>query len=84
MFKGLHPVFWYGLVSMYVFTFGLMIIEMNSFNFLYQGSGVPLQFYYQTFALVFLNLFLAWLWCYVPEQIEKKKEMGEGVAKSGN
>ncbi len=83
MFKGMHPVFWLGIAFMYAFSMILMVSEMLIPGMTYGGQGVPAAFYYQTFGLLVLNLFLAWLWCYVPEQEEKKREMNQEVAKSG-
>lgn len=84
MFKGMHPVFWIGLAIMYVFAAVFMLAEMLSPGMTYTGVGVAPAFYYQTFGLLVLNLFLGWLWYYVPEQVEKKKELEKGVTKNGS
>ncbi|MFZ5642127.1 MAG: hypothetical protein ACOY46_00895 [Bacillota bacterium] len=78
MFKGMHPVFWIGLSIMY----GLAIIcwiweiALPGSVFAAKINGAAAPFYYSgIFMLMAVNIFLAWLWYYVPEQIEKKKEL---------
>lgn len=88
MFRGMHPVFWIGLAIMYGFAIIFWIYEtaLPGSVFDVQIGGVAATFYYGgLFMLISVNIFLAWLWCYVPEQLDKKREMEitKGGGKSG-
>ncbi len=86
--KGVPRIFWWGIALLYGYTFILMFLEMSSsniINYTVTIGGAPLSFLYNGFIGVFaLNVFLAWLWCYVPEQEDKKIAAGGGVSKDGN
>lgn len=83
--KALPAYFWLGIALMYVYTFTFMILEMNIPGMTYNFTigGAPASFLYNGFiGVVALNIFLAWLWYYMPEQDDKKKA-NEGGAKDG-
>ncbi len=86
--KGVPRIFWYGIALLYGYTFLLMFMEMGSKNLMSYNvkiGGAPLSFFYNGFIAVFaLNVFLAWLWCYVPEQEDKKIAADKGVTKDAN
>jgi hypothetical protein len=86
--KGVPRVFWYGIALLYSYTFILMTLEMSSKNLMSYNvkiGGAPLSFLYNGFIAIFaLNVFLAWLWYYVPEQEDKKIAAAKGVKKDGN
>lgn len=80
MFKGMHPIFWIGLAIMYGLAIIFWIFEIKLPGSVYDVKigGVAAPFVYANFFMIFLvNLFLAWLWYYVPEQEDKKKEMNK-------
>jgi hypothetical protein len=82
--KGVPRIFWYGIALLYSYTFILMIAEMNSpgMTFNLKMGGAPLSFLYNGFIGVFaMNVFLAWLWYYVPEQEDKRAAAGGGKDK---
>lgn len=63
---------------MYGFAIIFWFFEVNLPGSIYDVKflGAPAAFYYGgLFMLIAVNIFLAWLWCYVPEQVDKKKEM---------
>lgn len=85
--KGVPRVFWLGIALLYGYSFTLMILEMAIPGMTYglKIGGAPLSFLYNGFIGVFaLNVFLAWLWYYVPEQEDKKVTSAEGVEKHGS
>ncbi|MBC7324422.1 MAG: hypothetical protein H5T99_03800 [Moorella sp. (in: Bacteria)] len=76
MFKGMHPIFWVGLVIMYGLTFIFMLWEILTPTSTYHVTifGVPAPFIYNNiFMLYIVSLFLGWLWYYVPERAEKRR-----------
>ncbi len=85
--KGVPRIFWWGILLLYGYTFIMMIAEMNTPGMTYfmKIGGAPMSFLYNGFiGVIALNIFLAWLWCYVPEQEDKKIAAGGGVSKDGN
>lgn len=85
MFKGMPPIFWVGCIILYGLTALFMIIEMTVPGFVYGAKigGAPAQFFYANFfMLLVVNMFIAFLWFYVPEQADKKKvTTSQGVTK---
>ncbi|MFZ5646453.1 MAG: hypothetical protein ACOY30_02425 [Bacillota bacterium] len=81
MFKGMHPVFWIGLAIMYGFAIIFWVWEtaLPGSVFTVKMGGMAAPFLYSgIFMLAIINVFLAWLWCYVPEKIEEKEQMNLG------
>ncbi len=81
MFKGMHPVFWLGLAFMYGVAIIIWLWEIalpgSVFQVKFGGAAAP--FFYANFIMLFVvNLFLAWLWYYVPE-VQEKKKVREGA-----
>lgn len=84
MFKGMHPVFWIGLGIMYGLSviFWIFEITLPGSVFAVKIGGAAAPFFYGNFFLLFaVNLFLAWLWYYIPEKEAEKKEMRKGADK---
>ncbi len=85
MFKGMHPIFWIGLAIMYGLNIIFWIFEISQPGsiFAVKIGGVAAPFYYVAILmLIVMNVFLAWLWYYVPEQAEKKEmELTKGGAR---
>lgn len=81
--KALLPAyFWLGLLLLYGYTFFFMILEMNVPGMTYSVTigGAPASFLYNGFiGVVALNIFLSWLWYYMPEQDDKKNVAEGGV-----
>lgn len=90
MFKGIHPVFWVGLAIIYGLTFIFMMIEMTNPGFVwnFKIGGAPGIFYYLCiFMNLIVNIFIAWMWFYFPEQEDKRRAQnasGSGVSSSGS
>lgn len=90
MFKGINPIFWVGLAIVYGLTFLFMFIEMINPGFTYNvkiGGAPAILFYLCIFMNVILNIFIAWMWYYFPEQEDKRREQnvsGSGVNTSGS
>lgn len=90
MFKGMHPIFWIGLAIMYGLALIFMVFEIKLPGSVYdvKFGGAPAPFLYGNLVMLFLvNLFLAWLWYFVPEQAEKqnleqRKGADKGVSSS--
>lgn len=81
MFKGMHPIFWIGLAIMYglVVIFWFFEIQLPGSVFETKFGGATAPFFYGNFLMLYaVNLFLAWLWFYVPEQAEKRQELNRG------
>jgi len=77
LFKGMHPIFWVGLAIMYGLSAIFILWEILTPTSTYHVTifGVPAPFIYNNiFMLYIVSLFLAWLWYYVPEQAEKKRQ----------
>ena len=78
--KSLPAYFWLGLLLLYGYTLIMMFLEMNIEGMTYSWTigGAPASFIYNGFiGVIGLNIFLAWLWVYLPEQ-EDKKALAEG------
>ncbi len=85
MFKGMKPVFWWGMGLFYGYVFLMMILEMMIPGLTYQVKigNVPLSFLYNhLFGLYLLPLGIAYLFWYIPEQEDKKAAQTQGVKKS--
>ncbi|MCL6635829.1 MAG: hypothetical protein K6T29_08715 [Peptococcaceae bacterium] len=81
MFKGMPSIFWIGLAIMYGLAIIFWIFEIRLPGSVYDAKigGVTAPFIYgNLFMLYLVNLFLAWLWYYVPEQAEKKQTLNQG------
>lgn len=79
--KGLPIYFWLGCALLYGYTFIFMILEMNTPGMTVNWTigGAPASFLYNGFmGVVVMNIFLAWLWCYMPEQEDKKRQAEGG------
>lgn len=82
--KALPSYFWFGMLLLYGYTFTFMILEMNIPGMTHSLAigGAPLSFFYNGFVgVVAMNVFLSWLWYYMPEQDDKKKAASEGGVK---
>ncbi len=85
--KGIHKSFWYGVIAMYIYTFTLMIMEMNipGMTYAVKIGGAPASMFYNAFmGVVAINVFLSWLWFWVPEQEDKRIAASQGVKKDGS
>jgi hypothetical protein len=72
--KRLPGIFWFGVVILYGYNLGVIVLEMT-LGITYDGVGVAPQFVYVGFgSLILLNVFLAWLWVYLPERWERAEE----------
>lgn len=87
MFKGMKPVFWWGLALLYGYPFLMMILEMNIPGLTYHVKigNAPLSFLYaHVIALLVVPMTVAILYWYVIEQEEKKSgAQTQGVKKNG-
>lgn len=75
MFKGMKPVFWWGMGIFYSYAFLMMILEMMIPGLTYhvKVGNMPLSFLYtHLFGLYILPLIVAYLFWYIPEQEEKR------------
>ncbi len=85
MFKGIHPSFWWGIAIIYGYALVFWIIEMSTPGFIYYTKigGAPAAYLYGlTIGLWVIPLIVSFLWFWLPEQEEKKKELeqsGKGV-----
>ncbi len=87
MFKGLRPIFWISLAILYGYALIFMLIEMNipAAPYTLKIGGAPASFLYGNFfGCLVLNLIVAFLLYWVPEQEEKKAEASKGVTKSAS
>ncbi len=85
MFKWIHPVFWLGVSIMYSLAIVFWAFEVgqeNLYHFKIGGAAAPF-FYTNFFMLYIVSLFLSWLWYYIPERDEKKKELSKEQEKKG-
>ena len=88
MFKGMKPYFWWGMGAFYGYVFLMMFLEMSIPGLTYQFKlgNVPLSFLYNhLFGLYILPLAIAYMFWYIPEQEEKKRDaQAQGVEKSAS
>ena len=87
MFKGLRPIFWICLAVLYGYAAFFMIIEMSipAAPYMLKIGGAPASFLYANFiGAVVINLVVAFLLFWVPEQEEKRAAASKGVAKDGS
>lgn len=69
MFRGMYPIFWYGIAFMYIFAIGSMVVEMLTDVGTVHISllGIPLPFLYLMFFMCWiLPMAVALMWWYVP------------------
>jgi hypothetical protein len=73
--KALPGYFWLGCLLLYGYTFFFMILEMNVEGMTYavKIGGAPASFLYNGFiGVIVMNVFLSWLWYYMPEKADKE------------
>ncbi|MDW7651806.1 MAG: hypothetical protein SCK29_11190 [Bacillota bacterium] len=79
--KSLPSYFWLGIILLYGYNLGFMFLEMNMPGMTYNLTigGAPASWIYNAFmSSVVINIFLAWLWYYMPEQDDKRKQESQG------
>lgn len=79
MFKGIHPIFWIGLLLMYGFTVIFWIWEIASDVGTIHTKifGIPAPWVYANFFMLYLmSLFISWLFYYFPAKnsVKRKEE----------
>jgi len=77
MFKGMYPVFWVGLVIMYGFAIGSMLVEMITDVGTVHTTlwGIPLPFLYNMFFLLWiLPMVIALMWYWVPKKAKEQRD----------
>ncbi|MCP4214728.1 MAG: hypothetical protein GY765_08720 [bacterium] len=81
MFKGMPKIFWIGMLIMYGWCIGFMILEMKIPGLpLKQFMGVPACYIYNwVFGLWIMNIIVSFLYFYMEEKREAAQEKKGGI-----
>ncbi|MEW6426153.1 MAG: hypothetical protein AB1523_15690 [Bacillota bacterium] len=79
MFKGMHPIFWVGLLIMYGLTIIFWIWEIASDVGTIHARifGIPAPWVYGNFFMLYIiSLFISWMYYYFPAKnaVKRKEE----------